>query len=338
MSQTGTDTPKVWGMPDTRGWAFDRIDGLLGREWTRRGIQWESILYPDWIKAYPRMQPGDIVISYWWPHLKTRPVPAGVRSVVMLFDCQSPGNCSGLGKVFGDATLACAGNEFLQRMIEEQTGRTDVIRVDDGVDGELFKPGPKTHKGFVAGYVGRTDRDLKRFHLLEEAVKIAARKTKMTLKVADFNSDTASLIPHNEMPEWYHGVDVVCCQSISEGTPNPVLEACACGLPVVSTPVGLVPKIQEANAKIRLLSPDPEPEEIAEQLVRLAGYKQATRVREGKANRRAVLSACPICYDDIVNAVATLVETWEPPEVPPPKWTIADTTERSNPWMHGPTK
>src|SRR5262249_30867749 len=40
-------------------------------------------------------------------------------------------------------------------------------------------------------------------------------------------------------------LDVYVCASISEGTPNPCLEAAACGVPVITTPVGNMPELIE---------------------------------------------------------------------------------------------
>lgn len=50
-------------------------------------------------------------------------------------------------------------------------------------------------------------------------------------------------IPHERMPDYYSKIDVLVCTSKIEGTPNPVLEAMACGVPVVSTDVGVVPQV-----------------------------------------------------------------------------------------------
>uniref|UniRef100_UPI000E507DF2 glycosyltransferase n=1 Tax=Clostridium sp. AM58-1XD TaxID=2292307 RepID=UPI000E507DF2 len=50
------------------------------------------------------------------------------------------------------------------------------------------------------------------------------------------------IIPHYKMPEFYSGIDCYICASLHEGTPNPVLESMACGVPVISTDVGLVPE------------------------------------------------------------------------------------------------
>ncbi|MCB1475959.1 MAG: glycosyltransferase family 4 protein [Rhodobiaceae bacterium] len=50
-------------------------------------------------------------------------------------------------------------------------------------------------------------------------------------------------IPFSQMPNFYRNLDIFACTSAIEGTPNTVLEAMACGVPVVSTNVGIVPDI-----------------------------------------------------------------------------------------------
>jgi len=49
------------------------------------------------------------------------------------------------------------------------------------------------------------------------------------------------MIPHDQMVNYYSDIDILICTSKCEGTPNPVLEAMACGIPVISTRVGIVP-------------------------------------------------------------------------------------------------
>jgi glycosyltransferase involved in cell wall biosynthesis len=46
-----------------------------------------------------------------------------------------------------------------------------------------------------------------------------------------------------EMAAWYNTAKVYVCASEAEGTPNPALEAAACGCTVVSTPVGNMPQL-----------------------------------------------------------------------------------------------
>ncbi len=62
------------------------------------------------------------------------------------------------------------------------------------------------------------------------------------------------MIPIDEMKDFYAKLDIYVCASISEGTPNPVLEAMACGVPVISTDVGIVSEVLGENAKDNILS------------------------------------------------------------------------------------
>lgn len=50
-------------------------------------------------------------------------------------------------------------------------------------------------------------------------------------------------IPNNEMPNYYKNIDIYITCSYQEGTPRPVLEALACGVPIIATDVGIVPEI-----------------------------------------------------------------------------------------------
>jgi teichuronic acid biosynthesis glycosyltransferase TuaC len=55
-------------------------------------------------------------------------------------------------------------------------------------------------------------------------------------------------VPHDRLFQWYSAADVFCLASESEGWPNVVLEALACGVPVVAAAVGGVPEIVTSKA------------------------------------------------------------------------------------------
>lgn len=54
-------------------------------------------------------------------------------------------------------------------------------------------------------------------------------------------------VPHGELCFWYSAADVCCLASSREGWPNVILEALACGTPVVATAVGGVPEILKSD-------------------------------------------------------------------------------------------
>jgi teichuronic acid biosynthesis glycosyltransferase TuaC len=57
--------------------------------------------------------------------------------------------------------------------------------------------------------------------------------------------------PHSELRYWLGACDLFCLPSLNEGMPNVVLEALACGRPVVATDVGAIPVLlSESNGNL----------------------------------------------------------------------------------------
>ena len=126
------------------------------------------------------------------------------------------------------------------------------IVAEDGVDLTLFKPQNLNRlqnvgeRNLVVGWVGNSKwaSELEDFKGVHTILKPALEQLQAEgLKITSFLADRQErFIPHDQMPDYYGKIDVLVCTSKIEGTPNPVLEAMACGVPVISTDVGIVPQ------------------------------------------------------------------------------------------------
>lgn len=122
--------------------------------------------------------------------------------------------------------------------------------IPDGVDRSLFYPKGTDRfemvgeRDIVIGWVGNSrwghETDNKGVHsiLIPAVEQLQAEGMRLQLNLADRQAEH---IPHNRMVDYYASLDVLLCTSEIEGTPNPVLEALACGVPIISTDVGIVP-------------------------------------------------------------------------------------------------
>jgi teichuronic acid biosynthesis glycosyltransferase TuaC len=157
------------------------------------------------------------------------------------------------------AGLAAVSNSLVQQMAALGMNREKIALLRNGVDLDHFRPLDRTaaRKAYgvecpcvvsVAALV-----PLKSHHVTIEAV---AGLPGVTLLIAGHGPEQAALqaqidklglkdrvrllgpVPHADLPMLYTAADIFVLSSTREGLPNVVLEAIACGTPVIATPVG----------------------------------------------------------------------------------------------------
>jgi glycosyltransferase involved in cell wall biosynthesis len=97
----------------------------------------------------------------------------------------------------------------------------------------------------------------------------------------------------------YNQAKVVVCASYAEGGPRYVVEAMSCGLPVVSTPVGLMKEVVR-DGEIGFLLKDWSPKEMAEKITLLLTDEDLYK----KCSENAQIVAAQFDYDLTITAYA----------------------------------
>ena len=87
----------------------------------------------------------------------------------------------------------------------------------------------------------------------------------------------AGWIPHDKLPDFLNELKLVVLPSYTEGLPNLMLEAMACGTPVLATPVGAIPDVIK-DKETGFIMKDNSPECIAENVERALNYPNLDKI------------------------------------------------------------
>ena len=141
-------------------------------------------------------------------------------------------------------TKVSANNFALCEALKKR--RSDIVYLPNGVDTHFFTPGSiefdPAH--LKIGWVGNQDREEKNYNSIFIPVKDRIGKKLDFVTIATSKSARPKrLHSPKKMRKFYRNLHFYLITSSYEGTPNPALEAAACGIPLITTEVGNMPQI-----------------------------------------------------------------------------------------------
>ncbi|WP_041580321.1 glycosyltransferase [Bacillus sp. 1NLA3E] len=261
MNETKTPVRKILLVPDNPGWAFDnRAKKIISlptnnlqfeikyyKQVTKKDINEYDLIYPMSVgKAKGLHQKG----------IPANKMAAGLTSVR-----QFKRHMTSKGTFKNDFITFLKGlrgvNSLSDELFQHFTPYRKIIHTKVGVDENQFTPSklPISNSSFTVGWVGRIDgpghREFEGYDIVTSAIH------GLDIKL-DIRTFTENYVPLEKMTEFYQGLDCFICSSKSEGHPNPVFEAAACGVPIISTKVGSVPELIKSHDNGIIVKRDPQ--------------------------------------------------------------------------------
>jgi len=157
----------------------------------------------------------------------------------------------------GFRAITCVSKRIGQEVARETQPDTAVVVLPSPIDLARWPVRTDTGVGrrppYRVLFTANNPKDpIKRVHLLEAACAIAARK------IGKIEVVRATGIDHEAMPALVASCDAIACTSETEGWPNSVKEALACGIPFIATDVSDLGAIAQTEPSCRIAAADPE--------------------------------------------------------------------------------
>ena len=153
----------------------------------------------------------------------------------------------------------------------------------------------------VIGYVGRVSGEKGVSNFVKSIPEISKKREDLKFLVLGYGplcneikryldendlNDRVKLtgwIPHENLPDYLNELKMAVLPSYTEGLPNLMLEAMACGTPVLATPVGAIPDVIK-DGKTGFVMENNSPECISRNVIRALEYQELdTIVKNAKA-------------------------------------------------------
>lgn len=151
-------------------------------------------------------------------------------------------DASSMRSLFNQYDAISTSSNFLYKEFKPVYG-SKVFYTPFGVETDLFTPkiDPSINYDKFA-WVGNSSRDVKRYPEIQKVFS-SIPDAKLLTVTGGYSRE--------KMNSFYNKVGTVICYSISEGTPNPILEGASCGRSIISTNVGNVPELISKSTTLK---------------------------------------------------------------------------------------
>ena len=120
----------------------------------------------------------------------------------------------------------------------------EIVLAPNGVDAEFFHPIPYVQRSYgppTVSWVGK-DKGAKNIAAFMDALRGLDGRSALFQAIIP-KKRGGPVKTRDGMRSFYWHTDFLACTSWAEGTPNPAIEAMACGVPVIGTHVGNLPEL-----------------------------------------------------------------------------------------------
>ena len=175
------------------------------------------------------------------------------------------------------ATIICRNSEFKQKLLHRWSlPESKINTILSGIDTNMFKPFTMGQKnrirqdlglkdnlviGFVAGAISHSKgadtliTAFKQFRNECPRAKLLLIGEDILGLKRDQSIISWGRVKKEDLPAYYNTMDIFVFPTWSEGAPKVVMEASACGIPVISTNVGGIPELIKAGETGFLVNP-----------------------------------------------------------------------------------
>lgn len=283
--------PRILVIVDAPNWAHDIKTKSLMK---RLGSDYDFVKKFQSQVTEKDMDDADLIMVYYWLQLgsMTHLMAALERNRDKLLmgicshvELEGENRKRGLSELQRLAKAVFVNSKFLEAEFAPLLQKP-IYYTPNGVDTEFYAPAKERNgKGPLrvgwAGSLGNMNSEVRGYHefIVPACAKVEGVELVSAVREEKWRGP-------EEMREFYRSIDVYLCASRKEGTPNPCLEAAACGLPLVTTRVGNMPELVRDGENGLFVERDVD--DIAAKLTRLRD-DESLRKRMGKC---ALSSIC----------------------------------------------